>query len=687
MNQDTHTYLNQVYNSCFPLRQIKSNYCNRKPWLTYQLKESIKRKNELSYKVKRNNDAKLEYNYKIYKRVLQKTLRAAEKDYYDKLFNEYKSDLIKSWRTIKQVINKNKTYRTSSTFSINNKETDDKLEIAEGFNKFYVNLGPSLAEKIPRVDKDPVSYIKNNTHKSIFLQPVSDLEVVKILKSLKQSSEGWDDISPRIVKNTYTYFLTPLVHICNLSLLHGIFPNELKLAKVIPLFKGGDCHYLVNYRPVSVLPVFSKVLERIMYNRVLEFIEENNLLYNLQFGFRKGHSTSIALTILSDKISKALHEGDFVLGVFLDFSKAFDTVNHDILLRKLYRYGIRGIANDWFRSYLSNRTQFVNYNNTKSSELNITCGVPQGSILGPLLFLIYINDIAHVSKLLYMILFADDTNAFLTGRNVDDMIKQMNTELDNLKIWLYANRLSLNISKTHFILFRSSGLHKPVFSNDVIINDQVVKQETSTKFLGVIMDERLSWKEHIQHIKIKIAKGLGILYKARRLLRSDTLLTLYYSFIYPYYNYAIEVWGDTYKSYTDTLVKLQKRAIRVITFSSKYEHTLPLFNRLNVLQVRQVFIYKIGLLMFKVFHKLTPVVFSDLFVRNSSIHDYGTRQASLFHVPVGRTDLMKRAISNNGVRIWNFLANRLSVDCSYLSFKIALKKYLAQSDGNTIDIF
>ena len=227
-----------------------------------------------------------------------------------------------------------------------------------------------------------------------------------ILKDMKSYGPGWDDISPRIVKQTYKCLLEPLVHISNVSILHGVFPNELKIAKVIPLYKGGESKLLVNYRPVSVLPVFSKLLERLMYDRITEFIDENEVLYNLQFGFR------IALSLLNDKISKSLYDGEYVLGVFLDFSKAFDTVNHDILLRKLYAYCIRRVAHDWLKSYLSCRTQYVVFQGIESRKITVTCGVPHGSILGPLLFLLYINDMVSVSTILYPMLFVVDTNVF-----------------------------------------------------------------------------------------------------------------------------------------------------------------------------------------------------------------------------------------------------------------------------------
>ena len=360
----------------------------------------------------------------------------------------------------------------------------------------------------------------------MFLRTVNETEVITILKEFNSPSPGWDSISPKIVKQTYTCFLEPLVHICNISILHGVFPNELKIAKVLPLYKGGNSKLLVNYRPESVLPVFSKLLERLMYGRITEFINENDVLYNLQFGFRKNPSTTIALTLLHDKISKSLFDGEYVLGDFLDFSKAFDTVNHDILLRKLYAYGIRGVAHEWLKSYLSCRTQYVVFDGIESTKRTVTCGVPHGSILGPLLFLLYINDMACISNILYPMLFADDTNVFLSVRNANQLIRITNGELLNIVDWLDSNKLSLNVSKTHFILFRSQGMRKPLINEDLIIK----KTNPSTRItkLNFLADKKLTWFEHIQYIKCKIAKGIGIICKTRQLLNSKTLCTLYY---------------------------------------------------------------------------------------------------------------------------------------------------------------
>ena len=258
--------------------------------------------------------------------------------------------------------------------------------------------------------------MKGNYSDSFFIVPISYEEIDLILKSLKDSSCGWDDFGTQVTKSARLSLVNPLAYICNLSMSTGVFPDQLKIAKVIPLYKNDDPKVFSNYRPISVLPIFSKVLERAMYNRLIKYLNDNKILYSFQFGFRKNHSAVMALMILVDKVSKALENGEYALGLFIDFSKAFDTINYDILFTKLFHYGVRGCALKWFKSYLTNRKQYVVYNDTSSSLKPIVCGVPQGSILGPLLFLIYVNDLAYVSNDLFMIMFADDTNALVSNK-------------------------------------------------------------------------------------------------------------------------------------------------------------------------------------------------------------------------------------------------------------------------------
>jgi hypothetical protein len=271
--------------------------------------------------------------------------------------------------------------------------------------------------------------------------------VEKMIDNLKNCAVGWDLFPSSIFKENKNPLAKVLLHIINISLEQGIFPKELKMANVVPIFKSGDTDQIGNYRPVSLLSTVSKVFERIFYTRLLTFITEQHILYIMQFGFREGHSTQQAIIKLLESIIDNLDNGNYAAAIFLDFSKAFDTVNHQILLRKLNHYGIRGVGNSWVESYLSNRSQFCKFGGSKSNTSIISCGVPQGSILGPLLFLLYINDLGTIFQNLDTILFADDSNLISNGTSLSALELKINNDIPLLTNWLKTNRLSLNIKK------------------------------------------------------------------------------------------------------------------------------------------------------------------------------------------------------------------------------------------------
>ena len=630
------------FTSNFKFHTFAMTYKNRYPWLSAALRTQIKLQNAKHKEALKSNNQSVKDDYKNIKRELHSSLRNSEISYYSNQLDLHRLDVGKRWRVLREILSMNNpSSKMKLIFDINNKTTTDPNVIANGFNNFFVTIGPQLAKNI-KSDINPLSYVKS-VNKSMVLTDVTSTEVRNVIA---------------------------LTHLINLSLRSGVFASELKLAKVVPIFKAGDTSAINNYRPISVLSFFSKVFEKIVYNHVLDFIDDNNVLYDYQYGFRHSHSTQQAIITLVDRITKSLDKGHIAITILLDLKKAFDTVDHRILLRKLYAYGIRGALLKWFESYLTSRTQYVAFNGTNSDIHYVKSGVPQGSIFGPLLFILYMNDICSVSKLLFTFLYADDTCVMLSGKDLNDLIAVLNVELISLCDWLKSNKLSLNTQKTFFMVFHRARL-KSANCNDLVIDNASITRVYSAKYLGIIIDVKFNWIEHITYIKNKISKAIGIMYKARQYLNKSSLVNLYYSYVYPYLTYCIEVWGCAYPTHLQCLFLLQKKIIRIITFSHYLAHTEPLFMSLEILPLEKIFYPRCGLMMYKYHNNLLPCSISQLYAKNDSIHDHNTRCSNLLRVPIG-----SKSFTSVSARIWNVLNNIIIFDVPISKFKSLLKQYL-----------
>ena len=359
---------------------------------------------------------------------------------------------------------------------------------------------------------------------------------------------------------------------------------------------------------------------------------------------------------------------------FVDLAKAFDTVNHTILLSKLYHYGVRGITHEWFTSYLCNRKQYVYVNNATSDSLPVVCGVPQGSILGPLLFLIYINDLNFISKIVTFIMFADDTNIFIAGHRLNDITLLINQELEKINTWFCANLLSLNVKKTNYILFGNKNLP----NIDIFINKQIINRVYETKFLGVIIQSNLKWHAHIRLLLNKISKTLGIMNKVKCILSTSHLKLLYESLIEPYLTYGCIIWANPEKStLLETLHKLQKRAVRVITYTKYYDHSKPLFLKLSILTIYDLCLTYILHFVYRSVNCLPPSRYHNYFVCVTETHSYNTRSSrSNLYISRAVKCCRTNSLRVRGPKYWNKLPLSLKIPSSFGIFKTQLKTYL-----------
>jgi len=672
-----------AYDKAFPLASKKSNSNVPKfkqPWMTTGLLKSSKKKASLYLKYLKNPNILNKNKFTEYRNKFKTIRIKAEKSYYAAEFCKYKDDLRKTWKLIRSIMQLENREAQIESLNINGKNVNDAKEMANGFNSYFTNIAHSLAEKIPDPPLPYSSYLQAPLQNSMGLLSVSPEEIMDISRNIRLThSKGIDDIDPCIASPNLSLVAKPLAEIINCSFTTGIVPQAIKIAKVVPILKKGEKDNVTNYRPISVLPYFSKFYEKLMYNRLYGFVKNSNIIYQSQHGFQPGHSPYMALLNMQDKISKAIENNEYSVGVFFDLAKAFDTVDHDILLNKLENYGIRGTQLKWFASYFENRAQRVFCNGTLSELGLIKYGVPQGSNLGPLLFLLYINDLASVSPTLFFILFADDTNVFYSNGSWQTLIQIVNFELSTIAAWFQANKLTLNLEKTNFILFKSHRKINPSGNLSLFINDSPITQVESTKFLGVHIDQHMTWKVHINQITAKIAKNVGILTRIAYILPKEIRINLYYTLIYPYLTYCNLIWASTYESRLHKLVILQKRAVRIIAGIRKWEHTGPSFSEFKLLKIHQIKDLQIGEFFFRLEHGLLPPVFKDFLSHASDIHTHFTRNLTAYRPIKAHSNTRRFTIKSYGTLVWNALPIEIRSSSNLQVFKKRLRAFFLSS--------
>ena len=626
----------QALNNHFPSKTVKYNKHKHKKssWITQGIVISIAHRDKLYRELKKTPVDAPEYdqcktNLHTYNTILKNNIKIAKKSYYDFRFNKCKGDIRKTWQSIKEVLNKTKQKSNfPNSFKINGEIVTDKQTIANNLNKYFAEIGSNLAAEInPTESNEFQNYLRTPCIQKFSFKSVTIDTVNKIIDSLKpKTSCGHDGISTKLLKDMKAEVSKALTLIINQSIATGIFPENMKIAKVIPLFKKGDIYFFNNYRPISLLPSFSKIFERVMFNQLNEYFKSNLLYYIHQYGFRELHSTELASLELIDRILNLMDKGEIPITIYMDLSKAFDTLNHEILIHKLRHYGVTGMALNLIKNYLTDRKQFVELGETKSTLTNINTGVPQGSILGPLLFIIYINDLAAASTIFDPIMYADDTTlvgslqAFQRSDITQNLTLNINNELCKIIKWMKLNKLSLNEQKTKFMIFHNP--QKKVAAPEIEINNTKIECVNNFNFLGIIIDKHLTWNNHIDKIVSKLSKITGIMNKLKEYIPSNILQTIYNSLVLPHLNYGILLWGHK----CTRVAQLQKRCIRIVNQSSFLAHTDPIFKNLKLLKVNDIFQHKQLKFYYNFINNQLPEYFRNFQIKTSSeIHNYNTR--------------------------------------------------------------
>ena len=668
-----------IFNQHAPIKQLSNKETKNllKPWISKGILASIKIKNLYYSKYMKCLDPFWYVKYKTYRDKINHLIRISKNIYYKNYFKRFNTNLKKTWSGIKTFLSNHKTAQTSINLQSNGEIITDQKRVADKFNDFFINIGPDLSKQIPKSDIDFNEFLKNPSDTNMFLSPTDSIEIESLIQNLDESkSTDIYDTSIKLLKMASSFLSDPISDIINHSFITGIFPDKLKCAYVLPAHKANSKLSVGNYRPISILPIISKIFEKVVSIRLINFLKTNNVIFKHQFGFQSGMSTDLAILDVHSKIIEAFENKKFACCVFLDFAKAFDTVNHKILLKKLEYYGVRGIVLKWFDSYLCNRPQCVNINGTFSDFLNILCGVPQGSILGPILFLIYINDIQFCSNILDFHLFADDTSLFFSHKDENVIENTVNNELTKVEHWLQANKLTLNVSKSNYIIFKPSQRNvKKVIT--LKINNTAIEAKAFTKYLGVILDDKLSWKQHCDYLIPKLQKGIGVLSKLRYYLDKNAIRNVYFALFESHLNYNILNWSCAPQRVLDSVSYYQRKALRMMSYKDDYYPCDPLFKDFDILNVEKCIKLSLSKISWKLKNKVLPSVITDIFMaQRSSVLPNRYREYGYNFVPKFRTLIKERFVSNKAPLLWSNIPTKIKAMKSLKSFTKHFKSIL-----------
>ena len=666
-NTNVHVMTNQIiaiYQSLvdkyMPLRKLtrKEKSFFYKPWITSGIQKSMKTRDYLqkqSLKLKTEESVK---EYKKYKNFVYRLQKLSYNNFYSNKITKNFRNKKKLWETVGE-ITKYKKRKNVDIKRLKNNGSDITRteEIVNCLNNHFNSIGHTIATKIHNPNGHTNSSLTHipYTEDSVNFDHTTLDEIIKLIRELQlNKAPGSDGISSYVVKKTMTIIAPILVRLFNVCMDKGIFPDALKIASIIPLHKGGPKTEPTNYRPISLLPQFAKLFEKIIKHRLTTHLDENNLISDNQFGFRKSHSTELAITDIQNTLLRNLDNNKLTCTVFLDLAKAFDSVNHSILIKKLEKYGIRDKPLQLLISYLSNRQHLTKLNGIKSDMKLLDIGVPQGSVLGPLLFLLFINDLPIVTDF-NVKLFADDTFLSLEGDDLKTLQKKSNIELRKVSKWFSANKLTLNISKSKFMIIKR-GNRKTSESFVLKFNGKKMEQCVSYKYLGIHIDQNLSWTTHVKYLCDKVSKMCGMFSKLRHCCSRELLRIIYFALVESHLQYCNIIWGNASENTLKPLVSLQEKIIRIMCFAPYEQNRMDsMFNELKLLNLNQLNKLAKVKFIYKYKNQKLPSSFDNFLTSNTNHHRYALRSqvTNEFKCIWGKTNYGMKMLQYEGAQLWN----------------------------------